>query len=123
MDTSSSSGVLQDTLPQGKKLRSRSPRMSQFQLTKLDTGADMRSPGDEKKPESDSGLVQNLQRQVAKLHNDLKTSNTQLSLVRQQKTKANDEVWSRRRCLSPPRFYTSQCIAESSIATCSATFS
>lgn len=33
-----------------------------------------------------------LQRQLTKLRNDLKTSNTQLSLVRQQKTKANDEV-------------------------------
>ncbi|PVH73539.1 hypothetical protein DL98DRAFT_659384 [Cadophora sp. DSE1049] len=59
-----------------------------------DTNVDVaRSPaGDEKKPESESALTQSLQRQVAKLRNDLKTSNTQLSLVRQQKSKANDKL-------------------------------
>lgn len=99
MEPPSSPEGPQDTLPQGKRLRSRSTRISRLQLTTLDTGgAEMaQSPtGDQKKSESDSALVQNLQRQVAKLRNDLKTSNTQLSLVRQQKTKANDEVCSRR---------------------------
>ncbi|KAK0124640.1 hypothetical protein ONS95_009587 [Cadophora gregata] len=47
---------------------------------------------DEKKPGFESALVNSLQRQVAKLRNDLKTSNTQLSLVRQQKTKATDQL-------------------------------
>ncbi|KAL5326535.1 hypothetical protein ACEPPN_004221 [Leptodophora sp. 'Broadleaf-Isolate-01'] len=61
-----------------------------YDVLTQDADAATRSPASKKKPGSESMLV--LQRQLTKLRNDLKTSNTQLSLVRQQKTKANDEL-------------------------------
>ncbi|KAH7360922.1 hypothetical protein BKA65DRAFT_591889 [Rhexocercosporidium sp. MPI-PUGE-AT-0058] len=55
-----------------------------------DADTTARAPASEKKSEPESMLA--LQRQVTKLRNDVRTANTQLSLVRQQKTKANDEL-------------------------------
>ncbi|CZS93909.1 uncharacterized protein RCO7_08071 [Rhynchosporium graminicola] len=61
-------------------------------MSKLSQGAkDMAgSTATEKKIEPDSMV--SLQGQIRKLYHDLKTANNQLSLVRQQKTMANDEL-------------------------------